>query len=166
MIPDPLHPAIVHFPIVLMFVLPVLAIWAIWRIARGDESRRTWAVPFLAAIFLAVSSWAAVATGESDSDKVERVVSEQPLEAHEETAEMFLYLSLGVVVIAGAGLLRGTIGKSARILTTAAAVGLTAVGARVGHSGGALVYKHGAAGALAQPAASRTDQARGEVRER
>jgi len=166
MIPDPLHPAIVHFPIVLMFVVPVLAIWAIWRISRGDESRKTWAIPFVAAIVLALSSWAAVATGENDSEKVERVVSEQPLETHEETAEMFLYLSVGVVVIAGAGLLRGTIGKSARILTTAAAVGLTVVGARAGHSGGALVYKHGAAGAYNQPSTSSTEKANGEVRER
>lgn len=166
MIPDPLHPAIVHFPIVLMFVLPLLAIWAIWRISRGAESRRTWALPFLAAILLAFSSWAAVATGESESEKVERVVNEQPLESHEETAELFLYFSVGVVVIAGAGLLRGTIGKSARILATAAAVGLTVVGARAGHSGGALVYKHGAAGAYGQPSTSRAEQTGGEVPER
>lgn len=166
MIPDPLHPAIVHFPIVLMFVLPVLAIWAIWRISRGDESRRTWAIPFVAAIVLALSSWAAVATGENDSEKVERVVSEQPVETHEETAELFLYISLGVAVIAGAGLLRGTVGKGARIITTVAAVGLTVVGARAGHSGGALVYQHGAAGAFTRPSTSRTEQTAGEAHER
>jgi Predicted membrane protein len=165
MIPDPLHPAIVHFPIALMFVLPVLALWAIWRISRGDKPRSTWAIPFLAAAFLALSSWAAVATGERDSDKVERAVSQQPLDEHEETAELFMNLSLGVVVIAGAGLLRGTIGKSARILTAVAAVGLIVVGAQAGHSGGALVYKHGAAGAYTQPSTSRTEQAGGDVRD-
>ncbi|HMA02710.1 MAG TPA: DUF2231 domain-containing protein [Gemmatimonadaceae bacterium] len=165
MIPDPLHPAIVHFPIVLMFVLPVLALWAIWRISRGDKPRRTWAIPLLAAAFLALSSWAAVATGERDSDKVERVVSDQPLDTHEETAELFLALSVGVVVIAGAGLLSGTIGRSARILTAAAAMGLIVVGARAGHSGGALVYKHGAAGAYSQPSTPRTERAGGEIHE-
>ena len=35
MLPDPLHPAVIHFPIVLMVLLPLVAAWALWTIRRG-----------------------------------------------------------------------------------------------------------------------------------
>jgi len=75
------------------------------------------------------------------------VVPEAPLEEHEEAAERFLLLSAGVLLVAGAGLLRGRIGTAARLVTTAGAFGLVVAGTLVGHSGGELVYRHGAAAA-------------------
>ena len=35
MLPDPLHPAVVHFPIVLVFLVPIAAVLAVWVIRRG-----------------------------------------------------------------------------------------------------------------------------------
>lgn len=32
MLPDPLHPALVHFPVVLGFLLPVVALVPLWSI--------------------------------------------------------------------------------------------------------------------------------------
>ena len=40
-----------------------------------------------------------------------------------------------------------TVGEAARLLTTVGAFGLIAAGVQVGHSGGELVYRHGAASA-------------------
>ena len=145
MLPDPLHPAIVHFPIVLTFLLPVVALAALWRIRRGAPVRSAWIASAAAAAALTASAWLAVQTGESDEDPVESVVGEAPLERHEEAAERFLFLSGGVFLLTAAGLFRGRAGAAARFGATVAAFGLVAAGALVGHSGGELVYRYGAA---------------------
>ena len=143
----PLHPVVVHFPIVLAVLLPISAAWALWAIRKGTTFRRVWAVPAAMAFALALSAFVAVETGESADERVERVVPEQPLESHEEAAETFLTLSAGLALLVSAGLVRGRAGAVARGLGTAGAVALVAVAAYVGHSGGKLVYEHGAASA-------------------
>jgi uncharacterized membrane protein len=143
----PLHPIVVHFPIVLAMLLPISAVWALWAIRKGTTFRKVWSVPAAMAIALAVSAFVAVETGESEDERVERVVPEQPLESHEEAAETFLNLSAGLALLVAAGLVRGRAGGVARGLGTAGAVALVAVAAYVGHSGGKLVYEHGAASA-------------------
>lgn len=147
MLPDPLHPAVVHFPIVLTFVLPLVALAALWRIRRGTPVRSAWGVAAATAAALTASAWLAVETGERDEKAVEQVVAEAPLERHEEAAERFLLLSGAVFLVAGTGLFRGQVGAAARLAATASALGLVVAGTLVGHSGGELVYRHGAAAA-------------------
>ena len=147
MLPDPLHPAVVHFPIVLAVLLPFLAAGALWAIRRGARPAKAWAIPITAAAALTLSSWIAVETGEREEEKVERVVTESSLERHEEQAERFLALSGILLVVTAAGLLRGVPGRAARLGATVGAFGLLAMGAQVGHSGGKLVYHDKAASA-------------------
>jgi peptidoglycan/LPS O-acetylase OafA/YrhL len=143
--PSPLHPAIVHFPIVFTFLLPLAALVALWRIRRGGAPRPAWLVPVACAGALAASAWLAVETGERDEDRAEDIVGESTLGAHEAAAERFLALSAGVLLIAAAGLLRGPVGRLARPTAVIASVGLVAAGYQVGHTGGRIVY--GTAGA-------------------
>ena len=143
----PLHPVVVHFPIVLAVLLPISAAWALWAIRKGTTPRRAWSVPTAMAAALALSALVAVKTGEAQDERVERVVAEQPLEAHEEAAETFLALSGGLALIVAAGLLRGRAGGIARVLGGTGAAALVAVAVYVGHSGGKLVYQYGAASA-------------------
>lgn len=147
MLPDPLHPAVVHFPIVLSFIMPAVALVALWAIHRGVRVSRAWAVPVAFAAALALSAWVAVETGESQEERVERVVPESAMDTHAEAAETFLYLAAGLLVLSAAGFARGPVGRAARWVATAGAVGVMAVGANVGHKGGMLVYQHGAASA-------------------
>jgi uncharacterized membrane protein len=49
MLPDPLHPAVVHFPIVLMILLPLAAAGGLWAISRGVGTAKAWAIPLAAA---------------------------------------------------------------------------------------------------------------------
>jgi uncharacterized membrane protein len=146
-LPNPLHPAIVHFPVVLAFLLPLFVAGALWVIRRGGAARRAWLLPVAGAAGLALSAWAAVQTGEPQAERVERVVAEQPMESHEEMAELFLSASAGVAVVALIGLAGGLTGKAARVLTGVGSLALVVLGARVGHSGGQLVYRYGAASA-------------------
>src|SRR4029450_11810360 len=124
----PLHPLVVHFPIVLVMLLPISIAVALWVIRKGATARRVWSVPLAFAAALAVSAWVATQTGESQEDRVERVVTRGALHGHEEAAERFLVLSTVLVLVTAAGLARGPVGRAARLVSAAGALGL--VGAR------------------------------------
>ena len=143
----PLHPLVVHFPIVLAVLLPISALVALWAIRKGTTPRWAWALPVAVAAALTVSAYVATETGEREEDRVERVVTESAIHGHEEAAERFLVLSGVLLLVAGVGLMPRTVGEAARLLTAVGAVGLLAAGVQVGHSGGELVYRHGAASA-------------------
>jgi uncharacterized membrane protein len=154
MIPDPLHPAIVHFPIALVFLLPLAAGIAWMAIRRGAGVRQAWGWVVALSAALLLSSWVAVQTGEVQEEVVERVVAERPLHDHEEAAEMFLLLSLGGLIVFAAGLGRGPLGRASRIAGLVAGAVLLVSGVTVGRGGGALVYEHGAATAYTSPRAT------------
>jgi uncharacterized membrane protein len=154
MIPDPLHPAVVHFPVVLAFLLPLFVGGGLWAMRRGERARRAWALPAAVAAALAASAWLSVETGETQGDRVERVVGEQAMEAHEELAESFLVAAVVVAAVAAAGLAAGIVGCTARVVTAVGSLALVGVAARVGHTGGQLVYRYGAASAYTTGAGS------------
>ncbi|HVE33660.1 MAG TPA: DUF2231 domain-containing protein [Gemmatimonadaceae bacterium] len=153
MLPNPLHPSVVHFPVVIGFLLPIIVGGTLWAIHRGAHTRRAWSIPVVAALMLAASAWVAVETGEDQEDRVERVVGKQPLAEHSELAETFLAVSAGLALIAVAGLVGGVAGRAARIVTAAGSLALAVGATIVGHSGGQLVYRYGAAAAYV-PASS------------
>lgn len=150
MLPDPLHPAVVHFPIVLMAFLPLAALGALWAVRRGVAPIRAWVVPVAMAGALTLSAWASLETGQDQEERAEEVVGEQRIETHEEAAERFLIFSGVVFALSAAGLVRGVAGKSARAAATVATLGLLVAGYQVGHSGGTLVYGDAAAPGISQ----------------
>jgi uncharacterized membrane protein len=163
MIPEPLHPAVVHFPIVLALLAPLFAFGALWAIRRGASSRKAWGLTTALLAALALSSWVSVETGEQQEEVVEDVVAQQPFETHEEAAEAFLLLAGGVLAVAVVGLVGGRVGRAARVVGAAATLALVAGSVRVGHSGGQLAYRYGAASAYAADvAAPGADDSRGQ----
>lgn len=147
MLPEPLHPAIVHFPIVLGILLPISALATLWAIRRGAAPRKAWAITVAVAGALFVASFVAVRTGEAEEDRVEHVVSEATLHEHEEAGERFLLLSGVLALIMAAGLAGGTVGSAGRWLGTAGTAVLVVAAVQVGSEGGELVYEQGAASA-------------------
>lgn len=152
MIPDPLHPALVHLPIAFAVLAPFFAAALALAIRAGALSSRFWAAAVLFQALLAGSAWLAIETGEDEEDRVEKVVAHRHIEEHEEAAEAFLWAAAATVVISGTGLLAGSVGAAGRLVTVLAAAAVLAAGVKVGHSGGELVYVHGAAGAYTAPA--------------
>lgn len=152
MLPDPLHPAIVHFPIVLAILVPVALLGLLYRITRrkGEPARPTWAVAVALTAMLAGSAWLALQTGERDEDRVEEVVSESAIHTHEERAEQFLLLTVAVFGVSAIGLSGRRIGHWARYASAIGSLLVIPAGYLVGHSGGELVYRHGAAQAYAE----------------
>jgi uncharacterized membrane protein len=164
MIPDPLHPAIVHFPIVFAVLTPLLALAVALGIGRGHVSPRTWLAVVVLQAMLVASAWLAVETGEREEDRVERVVAESHIEEHEESAERFLLLAGLVLPLAAVGLLRGRTGTTARFLTVAASLAVLGAAGLTGHAGGELVYRHGASLAYVDPDATARAAALGAAR--
>ena len=144
-LPSPLHPLFVHLPIALTLLLPVFAIGAIIAIRRGAPARRAWGITVALLGLLTVSGWLALKTGEREEEFVEDVVAESAIEGHEEAAEAFLLGSAVVLLLGAAGLLNGRPGSVARGFATAGTIALVGAGWQVGHSGGTLAYREGAA---------------------
>jgi len=160
MMPDPLHPAVVHLPIALAVLIPGLAILGIVLIRTGFLPARGWALVVLLQALLVGSGWLALETGEDQEDRVERVVAERHIETHEEAAERFLGLAgLGLLATV-AGLLPRRAGGVGRVVGTLVTLGVLAAGISVGHSGGELVYEHGAASAYVDAPAAKRSPAR------
>ncbi len=154
LIPTPLHPAVVHLPMALAVLAPIFAVGAAIAVRRGAAPARSWSLAVGMLLALSASAWFSIETGEDQEDRVENVVPKAALHAHEEAADTFLWLSVGVLGVAGVGLFRNRVAAPARLLATAGSVLLLVAGYRVGHSGGALVYTHGAASAYVDSTAT------------
>ena len=161
MLPDPLHPAVVHLPLALAALMPPLALLAWLAVRRGWLPRRAWLGVVLLQASLAGGGWLALETGEEEEERVERVVAERFIEDHEEHAERFVGVAAGVLALAAVGVLGGPLGAAARLATGLAGLALLALAVTVGHSGGELVYRHGAAQAYVEAAGPEAVSARG-----
>ena len=145
----PLHPAVVHLPLGLAFVIPVLAIGFTWALWTGRVRIRAWIVIVALQSVLLGSALVAMNTGEREEDRVETVVPRAALHQHEEYAEQFAWAS-GLTLLAAAAVLVLRRQTAARSLAVATVVGTMIVAAsalRVGHAGGQLVYRHNAGSA-------------------
>ena len=151
MLPDPLHPAVVHLPVALAAVAPALAILAAVLIAKGAKPIHGWLPVVLATLLLAASAIAAVETGEDQEERVEAIVPHDPLELHEERGELLRNIAVLAFLASAFGLLAGRRGWIARGVTGAALAGVLVVAWLTGKSGGELVYRHGAADAYVVP---------------
>lgn len=145
----PLHPMLVHLPIALSLIVPLVAAGTLFAWHRGLLPKRAFAVAALLQVLLVGSGLVALNTGEADEERVERLVPEAALEAHEDAASTFVWAAGAVCLLfLGASVLPDR--PAARTAAIAATVGSLAVlgfGIQVGHAGGRLVYEHGAASA-------------------
>lgn len=147
------HPKLVHVPIALGVLMPLISAGVLAAWWRGWLPRRTWVVVVALQAILVGSAWLAHRSGHEQEERVEKVVPEQAIEEHEEAADFFLWGSAIELLL----LLVAAVLPHER-----AALGLASVGVigallvlgmayRVGHLGGELVYRHGAAKAYESP---------------
>lgn len=145
----PLHPAIVHLPLGLAFIMPALAIGFAWALWKGRANLGAWATVVALQAVLLGAGLVAMNTGEREEDRVERIVPEAALERHEAAAEQFVWATGGTLLIAGLVLVfrRPPAARAFAVATAVATIVVTALAVRVGHAGGQLVYQHNAGAA-------------------
>jgi uncharacterized membrane protein len=148
----PLHPVVVHLPMALAVLIPILSFGVIWWAARSPSAFAAWKIVIAAYVILIGTGLIAMKTGENEEEVVESKVGESLIESHEEKAEIFLWAAgVAAVLAIGAGLVRTD--SARRSLMWASSLGSLVVagtGAWTGHAGGEMVYKHGAASAYQQ----------------
>ena len=157
--PDPLHPAMVHFPIALAMLMPALALLASVAIARHWLEPRAWAGIVLLQAILLASGVVAMETGEDQEERVEHVTGHHLIHEHAEAAETLVWLAGGGLLLSAGGLLPDEKGRYARWATAALSLAVLGAAAQVGHLGGELVYRHGAASAYTDSGAAVTGRA-------
>ncbi|MBI5851125.1 MAG: hypothetical protein HZB39_08870 [Planctomycetes bacterium] len=145
----PLHPQLVHLPLALAVLMPLIAGGAWFAIARGWFRQRGWSLVVAGQAMLFASGFLAMRSGEADEERVEDVVPHAALESHEEAAEPFVWAG-GIVLLLSVAPLVLRNARAARTAALACGAGtLVVLGLawRAGHSGGELVWRHGAAAA-------------------
>jgi uncharacterized membrane protein len=145
----PLHPAIVHLPLGLALLMPLIAAVATWALWTGRITPRSWILVAALQVLLVGAGVVALRTGSAEEDRVERVVQEAAIERHEEAAEQFVWASGAVLVVLAVvpWIRRPGIARAVAVAGTLTTVVVTGLALRAGHAGGQLVYVHGAAAA-------------------
>jgi len=146
----PLHPVVVHLPMALAVLIPLLALAVLVAWRRAWLPAKAWALVLGLQAVLALSAVAALNTGERDEDRVEKVVSEAAIEAHEDAAKLFTVAGFAVLALGALPLVlrRDTLRQAFAAATVAGTLGVAGLGYNVGHKGGRLVYAEGAASAF------------------
>lgn len=151
----PLHPMIVHLPLALAGLVPVLALVALGTLLLRRRARGLFVAVVGLQLLLALGAVAALRSGEAEEEKVEVAVSEAALHEHEEAAETFVaaaWIALGVSLVPAVWANRRGIAASGAVATLAATAVVLLLGVRVGEAGASLVYRHGAASVYAADA--------------
>lgn len=141
------HPKLVHVPIALGVLMPLVASALALAWWRGWLPRRVWVLAIGLQAVLLGSGVLALRSGEADEDRVERIVSEQYIERHEASAQAFVWASgavLALMLVAG-GMGSRRAGLPVAALAAVGTLVVLALGYRAGQGGGDLVYRHGAA---------------------
>jgi uncharacterized membrane protein len=148
-LPSPLHPAVVHFPIVLLLLGAGVAVVASFT--------KRWQLPQLAAVLLvlgAIGTVIAVQTGERDGEIVDETPAiEALLDEHEEWAERTQIAAVVAALLAAVASATTQwmetvrwqmVARGLRIATGVGALLAAWCVGQTGHYGGQLVYRHGA----------------------
>lgn len=143
----PPHPAFVHVPLGLAFVVPLLALGLTVGLFLGRASRRSFAVVLALQAVLVMGALAALQTGQLDEAAVGRAVGRERVGAHEDAADAFFGATIIGLLAAGATVVakRERAARAAAAALVVASFGAAALGWRAGRLGGELVYVHGAA---------------------
>ena len=150
------HPKLVHIPIALAVLMPLVASGMLFAWCQKWLPPRAWVIAVALQVVLVASGVLALRSGEAEAERVERVVAERFIEEHEEAAEAFVWASGGVLAVMLLALVRSSrrTGPVAATVATFGTLIVLGLGYRTGHAGGDLVYRHGAAQAYATGGAS------------
>ncbi|MCB1048186.1 MAG: hypothetical protein KDC10_13400 [Calditrichaeota bacterium] len=132
------HPAVVHLPLGLAMLIPVLSLWLLWK------HRDSWGLLLIPLLMLVAGAHLALFTGERIEDAYKQVhgtESRAAIHEHEEKAETLVVLAWAGLLLTAAGVwLPARLRQPARILATVVAFGIAGQAVNTGHAGGELVY--------------------------
>ena len=150
----PLHPMLVHIPLALAIVMPLVTIGLLVAFWKDWLPSGAWWIAVLMQLVLVGGGFAAMSAGEDAEEQAEHVVPEHIIEQHAEAGETFVWTSTGVLALAilGLALTDPKRRKAVQIVTLVGTFVVAGMAVYAGDLGGKLVYVHGAASAYTQGA--------------
>ncbi len=134
----PLHPSVVHVPLGIALVLPLVAVLMFLGILRGLLPARSWWVILVLQAVMLTAGFVAQSSGEKDEEVVEEIVPEEAIHDHETKAKQFI-LTMDLAVLLSIGALAtaaAKVGRLVLILATLATFLTAGMAMRTGHAGG------------------------------
>jgi uncharacterized membrane protein len=157
----PLHPAIVHVPLGVAVILPIVAAALTVAVWRGRLPRSVLAVVAGLQLIVATGGLVAMKLGHADERQAALTAPRHAIHEHEEAGEAFVWVSIGVLAVAVASLVVPARAAAAvAAVTTAGTLAVAALGVNAGEKGGELVFHH-AASVSATPAPAEAAPAQG-----
>jgi uncharacterized membrane protein len=147
----PFHPIIVHFPLAITFLLPVLVLIFALMIKSNKMSQKAWLIIIGLQVLTTATGYISLESGEEAEEVAERVVQKKVIHEHEERAEIFVGSTvLALILSIAAFFLRKEIQYLVQLGICLVTLVSCFLAYRTGESGGELVYRYGAASAYAQ----------------
>lgn len=141
MLPDPLHPAVVHIPLGLAFAMPLISFVVALGVRRGWFRVRTWVLVLLLQLILVSSAFVAVETGEELEENTPLAVAEELVEVHEQYGHLMLIAAAVTFLLMFGGLYpTRPVAEKFEWVSILACLIVFALAIMAGHSGGQLVY--------------------------
>ncbi|HXH31092.1 MAG TPA: DUF2231 domain-containing protein [Bacteriovoracaceae bacterium] len=149
--PEPLHPYIVHLPVALSYLIPILIIVFAQMIKKNKMAPAAWLVIIGIQLVITVTGYVALETGETEELAVDKLVSKKLIHEHEEASEIFVGSTvLALVVSIAAFFIRKEFQFYIKLAVGVISLGSVFLAYSTGKLGVELVYKHGAAAAYAE----------------
>jgi uncharacterized membrane protein len=138
----PFHPLFVHAPIVLTFLIPIIALLLMIKF-RNNQEFNYWNFILILNILLVVSTYFALFTGDIEHELLEHSpYLKQAIEQHEKFAESFFVLSIFILAISFLGHTKFSFYKIMRILTLIVYFFIAIpIVIYIAHLGGKIVYE-------------------------
>ncbi len=142
----PLHPILVHFPIALSFLLPILALVFAFFIKTKKMNSSMWAIIMGLHLFTVGMGYLSLETGETEEDTVVKIVDKDLIADHEKYAEIYVGVTvLATVLSVVAFFIQANLQMYLQLANVVVLVIAAFFAYETGEHGGELVYKHGAA---------------------
>ncbi|HSP18238.1 MAG TPA: hypothetical protein VLQ79_01895 [Myxococcaceae bacterium] len=157
----PLHPAVVHVPLGLALIMPLLLGALLWAVLADRLPGRVWLLAVALQGVILGAAAVSLRTGEQEEERVEERVGEAQLEVHQRAAQAFTVAAgatFGAVMLAVLLRTRRRPFALAGMASVVLSVAMVGLGIQAGHRGGALV--HGSAGWIAPREGARVGQTR------
>lgn len=147
MLPHPLHPALVHLPLGLAMIMPLIILVVSIGISKQWFNKGVWILIVGLQLICMISGIVAIETGEDEEEVVQKVMAGELIAKHEDLAKAFTAcagVTFAAALVGFFFLRKQKVFSLCALVTFILSLATLGLAMQTGHLGGKLVYEHGA----------------------